>query len=199
MLVAGQWLEDHLVDAVLLGGVDEYCDVLGYCWQRFFGSTPTAGMQPLNWDDQSAVAGEGAAFFVLTRDEGTAPRYGVITDIQLGHNQTGGPQISKDTLLVLGADGHKSSGMHYAQSIPDGTLTAAYTPLYGSLPTGPAFDLAIAALSISEGKIFTAPAGSGLNTRQQHRLTRQSLDSRQISCLKFDCEGQFGLITLTGG
>jgi 3-oxoacyl-[acyl-carrier-protein] synthase II len=153
-------------------------------------------MQPLNWDDQSAIAGEGSAFFVLTRDEGPPARYGVITDIQLGHNPKGGPQISKDALLVLGADGHKSCGMHYAQCIPDGTPAAVYTPLYGSLPTGPAFDLAIAALSISEGKIFSTPSGSGLRTRQQHRSTRQSLDSTQISCIKFDCEGQFGLITL---
>ena len=199
LLAACQWLEDHRVDAVLFGGVDEYCAVLGYCWQRFFGSTPKAGMHPLNWDDQSAIAGEGSAFFVLTRDEGPPARYGVITDIQLGHNQNGDPQFSKDTLLVLGADGHKSCGMHYAQCIPDGTPAAVYTPLYGSFPAGPAFDLAIAALSNSEGKIFTTPPGCGLRTRQQHHLTRQSLDSTPISCLKFDCEGQFGLITLAAG
>lgn len=199
MLAACQWLEDQLVDTVLLGGVDEYCGVLGYCWQRFFESTPNAGMQPLNWEDQSAIAGEGATFFVLTRDEGAPPRYGVITDIQLGHRQKSQPQISKDTLLVLGADGHKSCGIHYAQGIPDGTLAAVYTPIYGSLPTGPAFDLAIAALGINEGKLFPVPTGSGLNTRQQQRLTRQNLEATQIGCLKFGCEGQFGLITLTGG
>ena len=63
MLTAGQWLEDKRVDAVLLGAVDEFCDVAGYCWKRFFGSYPQLRARPLEWKYQSAVAGEGAAFF----------------------------------------------------------------------------------------------------------------------------------------
>ena len=37
LLTARQWLKEKRVDSVLVGGVDEYCSVLGYCWQRFFG------------------------------------------------------------------------------------------------------------------------------------------------------------------
>ena len=36
LLSACQWLEGRQIDAVLFGGVDEYCDVLGYSWQRFW-------------------------------------------------------------------------------------------------------------------------------------------------------------------
>lgn len=199
MLAACQLLEDKLVDAVIFGGVDEYCGVLGYCWQRFFGKNLEIGMQPLNWNDQSAIAGEGSAFFLLTRDEGKPPRYGFITDIQLGHRKNGDPQIGNGAPLVLGADGHKSSGIHYAQCIPDGTQAVVYTPLYGSFPAGFAFDIAIAALSIRDGKIFTPPSGVGQNTRRQIDLKAQRPDSAQINCLKFGCEGQFGLITLAAG
>ena len=73
LLSACRWLEDKQIDAVLFGGVDEYCDVLGYSWQRFFGSTQNTCIEPLNWDLQSAVAGEGSAFFLLTRDDGDQP------------------------------------------------------------------------------------------------------------------------------
>ncbi len=199
MLAACQWLEDKLVDAVLFGGVDEYCGVLGYCWQRFFGSNSEFTMQPLQWKCQSAVAGEGSAFFLLTRDEGNTPQYGCITDIQLGHVGKYAPVIAKDALLVLGADGHKSTGNYYARFIPEGTQTAVYTSLYGSFPAGSAFDMAIAALSIRESKVFATPSDAGKNTQLQIISKQQLLDSKQISCLKFDCKGEFGMITQAGG
>ncbi len=37
LLAAGTWLEEGRVDSVLLGGVDEYSEILGYCYNRFFG------------------------------------------------------------------------------------------------------------------------------------------------------------------
>ncbi|NOQ52180.1 MAG: beta-ketoacyl synthase, partial [Desulfuromonadaceae bacterium] len=37
LLSAQQWLDGGRVDAVLLGVVDEYCSVFGYCWERFLG------------------------------------------------------------------------------------------------------------------------------------------------------------------
>ena len=193
-----QWLEDRQIDAVLFGGVDEYCDVLGYSWQRFFGSEPNAGIEPLNWELQSAIAGEGSAFFLLTRDEGDQSKYGYITDIQMGHIANGGPDIAKDAILLLAADGHKSCGTLYPGNIPQGTRAASYTPLYGSFPVNSAFDMAIAALSLKENKIFATPncrvSQSGL--RMSHKI--QELDSKLIGCLKFGCAGEFGMVVLAG-
>ncbi len=79
MLTACQWLEDKIVDAVLFGGVDEYCSVLGYCWQRFFGAGSPVQHEAIGMEYQSAITGEGSAFFLLTRDEGDKPKYGFIT------------------------------------------------------------------------------------------------------------------------
>ena len=191
-----QWLEDRQIDAVLFGGVDEYCDVLGYSWQRFFGSEQNSGIEPFNWERQSAIAGEGSAFFLLTRDEGDQPKYGYITDIQMGHIANGGPGIPKDAILLLAADGHKSCGSLYPRYIPQGTRAASYTPLYGSFPVNSAFDLAIAALSLKESKVFATPDcranRSGL--RLPHKI--QELDSKLIGCLKFGCAGEFGMVML---
>ena len=198
LLSACRWLEDKQIDAVLFGGVDEYCDVLGYSWQRFFGSEQNAGIEPLNWEQQSAIAGEGSAFFLLTREDGDQPKYGYITDIQMGHIANGGPDIAEDAILFLGADGRKSCDTLYPRHIPQGTRTASYTPLYGSFPVNTAFDMAIAALSLKENKVFAMPKGrtsqSGL--RVSHKV--QDLESKLIGCLKFGCTGEFGMVILAG-
>ncbi len=196
LLSACQWLKDKQIDAVLFGGVDEYCDVLGYSWLRFFGSNPNASTQPMNWVRQSAVAGEGSAFFLLTRDDGDQPKYGFVNDIQIGNLAGGGPDIAEDSTLILAADGHKSCGSLYPRHIPEGTWAASYSPLYGSFPVNTAFDMAIAALSLKENKIFATPnchaSPSGLRISHQER----DLESKLIGCLKIGCRREFGLVTL---
>ena len=198
MLTACQWLEDKTVDVVLLGGVDEYCSVLGYCWQRFFGIDPDVCMKPLEWKNQSAIIGEGSAFFLLTRDEGDKPKYGYITDIHIGHVRKYKPQRPKDAFLFLGADGQKSAGIYYARYIPGGTRSAVYTPLYGSFPVGFAFDVAVAALSVKEDKLFATPKHAGKDSGLKIFEKEQRLGAEYINCLKFSCDGEFAIVTVTG-
>jgi len=197
MMTACQWLEDKVVDAVLFGGVDEYCSVLGYCWQRFFGPDPAVRIKPLEWSNQSAISGEGSAFFLLTPDEGDKPKYGFITDIQIGHVKNFKPQSPEDVFLFLGADGQKSSANHYDRHNPHGTRSAVYTPLIGSFPAGFAFDVAIAGLSIQKRKIYATPEHAGENSGLKIFRKEQRLASEQICCLKFSCEGEFAMITLS--
>ena len=197
MLSACQWLEDKVVDTVLFGGVDEYCSVLGYCWHRFFGPDPSVRMKPLEWGNQSAIIGEGSAFFLLTRDEGDKPKYGFITDIQIGHVRKFKSQNPENAFLFLGADGHRSSANHYARHIPHGTPSAVYTPLIGSFPAGFAFDMAIAGLSIQKQTIYATPEHAGDNSGLKIFREEQSLASEQICCLKFGCKGEFAVITMS--
>ena len=197
MLTARQWLEDKVVDAVLLGGVDEYCSVLGYCWHRFFGPDPATSMKPLEWSAQSAVIGEGSAFFLLTRDEGNKPKYGFIKDIQIGHVEKFKPRSPEGIFLFLGADGQKSSANHYARHVPHGTRSAVYTSLIGSFPASFAFDVAIAGLSIHKRTIYATPEQAGDNSGLKVFRKEQRLASDQICCLKFSCKGEFAMITLS--
>jgi 3-oxoacyl-[acyl-carrier-protein] synthase II len=198
LLSACQWLENRQIDAVLFGGVDEYCDVLGYSWQRFFGSKQNRSSEPLNWDLQSAIAGEGSAFFLLTRDEGDQPKYGFIIDIQIGHIANGGPVIAGDAILFLGADGHKSCGILYPKHIPEGTPAACYTSLYGSFPVNTALDMAIAALSLKENKVYATPECRANQSGLRMSPKAKSLESQLIGCLKFGCTGEFGMVMLAG-
>jgi 3-oxoacyl-[acyl-carrier-protein] synthase II len=190
LLSACMWLDEGRVDQVLFGAVDEYCDVLGYCFQRFFGKSENMIMKPLTPGLQSAMPGEGAAFFLLSKSEINPSKYGSIVDVRTGRSP--GAELalsSKCDLLILGADGHKYCDSFYKDVIPEDAETACYSPLYGSFPTGPAFDLAIAALSIKEGRVFAPPAS--LNENSPHIVPGA------ITCLKLAGDKEFGLISLS--
>ncbi len=189
LLTARCWLEEGSVDSVLFGAIDEYCDVLGYCWHRYFGNRATAphSMDPLNFDLQSAIPGEGAAFFVLSDDDRGGSRYGFIKDIRLGRMDQCIEAVDRGTTFFLGADGHKECGARYRRFLSGHFRTECYTPLYGSLPIGPAFDIAIAALSIKNGKIFPSPRGKNEG---------QGTGMGSICCVKVGDREELGMVTL---
>jgi 3-oxoacyl-[acyl-carrier-protein] synthase II len=192
LLTARQWLTEGRVDQVLFGAVDEQCDVLRYCRQQFFGDGEQGPLQPFAFDTQSAVVGEGAVFFLLTRDETAI--YGHIDEVKLGNHAVSPIKISQDESLIIGADGHKECGQWYAQ-VAKKHATSAYTPLYGSFPAAAGFDLAVAALSMRENRLFVSPELTGampLTPTEPHPL-----DDAKLASLKFGKSGEYGLIRMS--
>ncbi len=186
LLAAQGWLAEGRVDAVLFGGVDEACAVLRYCWQRFFPETSTA-IRPFDFAAQSAVPGEGAAFFVLSADTGPA-RYGRITAVRQGNCADRDLALDSAPLYLLGADGHRECGADYPRRLPAAARCAAFAPLYGSLPVGMGFDLAVAALSCRDHRLPPPPVWRG------PAPPPESLDDRELCCLKFGRSGDYGMI-----
>ena len=156
-------------------------------------------MTPLSLDRQSALPGEGSAFFLLSRDKGDSLKHVSIIDISIGNLVNEDVPFPRDAVFFLGADGHKCCDRLYADCISWGTEAACYSPLYGSLPIGPAFDMAIAALSIKEGKIFASP--ESVADQENYSIIKRNspIASRSISCLKLGKEGELGMITLAPG
>jgi 3-oxoacyl-[acyl-carrier-protein] synthase II len=146
LLTARDWLLEGRVEAVLFGAVDEICPVLGYCYDQFFGVRACGPIEPFAWEKQTAVMGEGAAFLLLKRGGEDHARYGYISDAAWTQSRSFIPPV--DRLLVLGADGHTCYARDYRRLAELAARSAAYTPLYGSLPGGQAFDVAIAALAM---------------------------------------------------
>jgi 3-oxoacyl-[acyl-carrier-protein] synthase II len=199
LLSACQWMHEGRVDQVLFGAVDEYCDVLGYCRQRFFGENNNNIMTPLSSGRQSAIPGEGSAFFLLSREKPDRSGYGTIKDVHIGNLKEKDLLLPGQTIFFLGADGHKGCDKSYSYFVPPGADTACYSPIYGSIPIGPAFDMAIAALSIKEGRIFASPESVADQVGYKIIKEDSSIASRSISCLKLGKEGVFGMIALTQG
>ena len=84
------WLGTEKVDAVLLGTSDAFCDVLGYCIDKF---SSIKGNQGYSF-------GEGAAFFLLTQKEEKS-RYGYFEDISIENYKHAGLDIPENAKLVL--------------------------------------------------------------------------------------------------
>jgi 3-oxoacyl-[acyl-carrier-protein] synthase II len=194
LLCAMQWLKEERVDAVLVGGVDECGPVLAYCYQQFFGK-PNALVQPFCFSEQTAVAGEGAAFMLLTRHDQSAAPLGLIDTVTLSHLCAGPPDLSNDVWLVLGADGQRCCGEHYAKAASSSTPAAAFAPVWGSLPVGQAFDILAAALMLQRGFDF-APY---LNAKEGPAdPTVDALCAKPIVCLKCGSHGEYGRVKLVG-
>lgn len=195
LLSAARWLEEERVSQVLFGAVDQYCDVLGYCRQRFFGPEGSEPIRPLALERQTAAAGEGAGFFLLSLDpERTAP-YGGITMVRTAAARDGLTGLPADAVYFLGANGNAACGSRYARFLPAGRTVAAYAPLFGSLPVGPAFDLAIAALSLREGRLFPSPNPvPGHPWREVTRI--EDLGQRGICCLTLGPDAECGAVLL---
>ncbi|MEZ4601645.1 MAG: beta-ketoacyl synthase N-terminal-like domain-containing protein [Syntrophotaleaceae bacterium] len=185
LLTARQWLAEGRVHSVLFGAVDEVCAVLGYCWDSFF---PGSGgpIEPFVFDRQTAVPGEGAAFFLLTRDE--QARYGHVSRLDQGRIR---PQMFSGGTWLLNADGHRACSVSYRDILTGAACVAASTPCFGSLPVGQGFDLAVAALAVRNGRL---PATSGAGQLPGDWRSAGGMVLEGLSCLKCDGDGNFGLI-----
>ncbi len=168
LLTAHRWLLDGRVDRVLFGAVDELSDLIGYNWYRKRGVISPDPMSPLCTSAETAIPGEGAAFLVLSRLDEEKPGYCTLDGITTGRCPNRWQDLCQSqspangTLLVLGADGRQELGTRYAAMTQDSRI-ACYTPLYGSMPAGPAFDIATAALMLQNGRVFSSPNVSECN------------------------------------
>lgn len=153
LMTASCWLKEGRVDRVLFGAVDEYSDVLGYCWHRIFREKAVpARMCPLDFASQTAIPGEGSVFLVLslTEDRDQA-KHGFVAPLLSGYASGHTMLAPSDQPVIVGADGREDTGMFYADMIKSTANVGCFTPLYGSMPVGQAFDVAIAAFQQNAG------------------------------------------------
>ena len=197
LLSAMQWLDEGRVDKVLFGAVDEYCNVLGYCYQRYYGRRDDLEMSPFVPDQQTAVPAEGAVFFILSKSDSAEDDYCVISSVKTSGRADRNKTLTADSFYILNADGHKECDKHYSNVIPQNSPVSCYTPLYGSMPVGPAFDMAIASVSFREGKLFQSPGSVGILPDLQILKEHHAMDRKSISCIKVGREGESGIIKLS--
>ncbi len=197
MVTAVQWLKEERVDWVLVGGVDEFCKVLGYYWHCRYGQSEPEAEHAGQPAGQRAIVGEGSCFFVLTREKQPASAYGCIEDVQVGIVERGRVDMPDKSPVVLGADGFNQYDSRYAELLPRDCRSLVYTPLYGALPVGMAFDLAAAALTLESGQVFPPLTDSlpVISDGQNDRDT-EKMETSRVDCLKLGAGNAFGLITL---
>lgn len=174
---------------VLFGAVDEWCDVLAYCRERYFGPED-GGVRPWDFATHSALAGEGAAFFLLEPESAPEGPCGSLLDVRLGTMAARERLALPDGPLILGADGHVACGQAYAAWLGEQRSdVAVHAPLHGSLPSAAALDMAVAAVSVAADTFHAGPGEDG-------KMRACRLAGRPVTCLTLDEAGSYGLLTV---
>ena len=190
-----EWLLEGRVDRVLFGAVEELSELIGYAWYRQRGA-PRMPMTPLWTEKETAIPAEGAAFLLFSRTEEARAGYCTLETAITGSHANAGFPLPGAGLLLLGADGRRETGQRYAV-LAENTRIACYSPLYGSMPAGPAFDLAAAALILKVGRIFPSPGDASLDFPATIPAAGEPFAGEQVSCLTLACnDDSYGLTTL---
>ena len=196
-LTACQWLKEERVDSVLIGSVDEYSKILGYFWHCLYhtDNQPAGSINEKTPDH--AIIGEGANFFVLARENEALSPYGFIEDVRMGNFKRRRINLPENAAFFLGADGYSECDDQYENYFSKDTRVASYSHLYGGLPVGTGFDIAIAALSNKLKTVFKS-GDSPIDHSDRLNVIRhnEDLGSRRICCLKLGAGGSYGWISL---
>jgi len=195
LLTALIWLSEGRVDTVLVGGVDEYCNVLGHYRQTLDGRGSAGAGQG---EPALAVIGEGAAFFVLSKSGETAGAYGIIESVSMGKIPGRLPGPDDGSPVILGADGYTDCLNRDPRRVSISGTIGVYTGVYGGLPVGQAFDMAIAALSLTGGMLYPS-VSPGSVFDDTFGLPRPAIPLKpgRLHCLKLGSSDDYGMLTLS--
>lgn len=189
--LAVAWLREGRVEHVLVGAVDQLGDVMGYITDSRLSLASDGKIKPFLLKPAAAVPGEGAAFFVVSR-EGSGRAYCTVSDVWFGDEPAGPARADLD---ILDADGMLADESVYATAAAPGTPVAAYAPLYGSMMIGSAFSCAAGALMLRGQKRFSSPV---LENPRGLDILRETTDSpvEFIRCIRYNCYGEKASVCL---
>ncbi len=154
LLTAGQWLAEGRVDTVLCGAVDEYCEILGYCWQNYHNQKVNSGYQTRNPDSKMRGPGEGAVFFCLRRAQETKNPYGYLEKIELNSTVSSAAKDCNNAPLLINLGGLQKLAEPQIKQL-NSCLQIDLYKLLGTLPITAAFDLAATAMMLCEHTLYT--------------------------------------------
>ncbi len=143
LILAGSWIAEGRCDHVLCGCADELGTVMEYACKMKLNIAKEGKINPFAFSDTPvSVPGEGSVFIMLSKEKGLN-NYGKATETSFPRNITGNPD-----LFVIDADGMSANETGYRDIIDYGSLIAGYSPVFGSMLTGSAFNFAAAALML---------------------------------------------------
>lgn len=196
-LSACQWLKEERVESVLVGSVDEYSKILGYFWHSLYHKDNQPAGLISKKTINHAIIGEGANFFLLTRGKEDTSPYGFIEDVQMGNFKHGEIKLPENATFFLGADGYSECDDQYKNYLASDTKVASYSHLYGGLPVGTGFDIAIAAISNKLKTVFKSGDSPIYHSGRMNVIRHnEDLGLRRICCLKLGAGGSYGWVSL---
>ncbi|MGE0085607.1 MAG: beta-ketoacyl synthase N-terminal-like domain-containing protein [Desulfococcaceae bacterium] len=179
ILTACCWLEEERTETVLVGGVDEFSNVMAYYRHNCFAG-----------DGKNRIpVGEGCAFFLLTAKAEQA-RYGYILDAAAGNAEKGKIPVPADAAVFCDRESYEDQRQDYERHLEKNQPMVSCSHLYGNIPVGMGFDMAIASLGFQTG-ISCLSFGDILRTGSPIS------PAGPVCCLKINPAGEYGMITIS--
>jgi len=143
LILAGSWIAEGRCEHVLCGCAEELGMVMEYACKMKLNIAKDGKINPFAFSDSPvSVPGEGSVFIMLSKEKGSN-NYGKVAETSFSQKTT-----NKPDLFVIDTDGISDDETGYRDIINYGTLIAGYSPLFGSMLTGSAFNFAAAALML---------------------------------------------------
>jgi len=190
--LAQAWLQQGRCEYVLAGAVDQYGEVLGYVSDHKLTTAKDGRIKPFTFKPTCQVPGEGAAFFLLSQGSGGSV-YCDVNAVYVGDDPDRGKVVD---INIIDADGMLPDESAYRSSLSADIPTAAYSPLFGSMMIGSAFNAAAGALMLKQQTCYAAPVLD--NPHGINLLTESGKGGiESIRCVGINCYAEKSAIYLT--
>jgi len=189
--LAQAWLDQGRCDYALVGAVDQYGDVLGYVADHKLTTAKDGKIRPFTFKPTCQVPGEGAAFFLLSnQNDGNA-----YCSVNAVHTNADSDQDQSVDMNIIDADGMMPDESAYLPSLSPDIPTAAYSPLFGTMMVGSAFNMAAGALMLKQQKSYATPVP---DNPHHLRLLSDTADAAlaRIRCIGYNCYAERSVIYL---
>jgi 3-oxoacyl-[acyl-carrier-protein] synthase II len=183
------WLNEKRCDHVLVGAADEYGDVLGYVCDTKLTSAPDGRIRPFDLHPTCQSPGEGAVFFLIG-DRPGEKAFCKVRGVYLGREAHEGRDLN-----IISTDGLLPDESAYAACLSPSIPTAAYSPIFGSMMVGSAFNCAAGALMLRDRIVFANPV---MDNPHGLRLVERTApaDIEIIACARYNCFNEAMVIDL---
>jgi len=158
---------------------------MGYIAEQKLPAAIDGRIRPFVLNRSGCLPGEGALFFLLGMEK-PENGYCAVDSVNVGDEpeKTGTPDLN-----IIDADGMLPDETAYLSSLDPAIPVAAYSPIFGSMMVGGAFNLAVAALMLKKQFLYASPVPDnphGLNILSQ----TAPMDISSIRCIGCNCYGE---------
>jgi len=181
--LAQVWLNEGRCDYVLAGAVEQLGDVQAYIHDSKLTPAPDGRIMPFHFSPAYQVPGEGSVFFLLSnnRQDNT---FCEIHNVSANTDEQ--EKLSPADLNIIDADGLLADESIYKKCLSPAIPAASYSPLFGSMLTGSAFNCAAGALMLRNQTTYANPVMDnpyGLNIVNNPGPCNIEL----IRCVRYNC------------
>ena len=189
--LAKAWLNEKRCDYVLAGAVEQYGDVLGYVCNTKLKTAHDGRIKPFNFNPTYQIPGEGAVFFLLNKGDFNNA-FCKVDDIRIGKSTE---DIKTVDLNIIDTDGMLADESVYSGSLSPDIPVAAYSPLFGSMMIGSAFNCTAGALMLKNQEFYANPIRDNPHNIHLINETKRS-NIELIHCIRYNCYGEKAAIHL---